>query len=200
MPVTPKMIGYKPLPYVGAVPAAAVPVLASAATPLIKGALDEIKAQLPKILADIQKEIQSITAPCTQAITGWGKEWDATAGPLLKSAQASTDPLLAYSYAAAIQEMASTAPWVQRFAGQAVVDPPGPLAPRKCGWATAQAVKQKYTIPAAAIMAANQDAAAILAQAGKGGEGAGSLFTQGQLPAWFLPAAAAAALVLIARR
>ncbi len=172
MPVSPAMINYRPTPYVGIAPAvvAAAPALAAAATPLIKDALGGVKKSLPGILAKIKGEIAGILEPCKQGIAGWAKEWDATAGALLADAQRATDPVIKYSLAAAVLELSETYPWPNRWAGIAKVDPAGPtwlkLGPRPCTWATAGATRGKYTIPAAALVASYEAAAAQQAGAG----------------------------------
>ena len=52
MPVTPRMIGYRPAPYVGAIPpaalAAAGPALKEAAAPIMQEAMGSIKKRSPR--------------------------------------------------------------------------------------------------------------------------------------------------------
>ena len=215
MPVTPSLIGYKPAPYMGGIYvgippippqaiAAAAPALTEAAKPIIAGALDGIKSELPKILAAIKQQIAGITSPCAQAIQGFAREWDATAGTLLNDAKAATDPVVKYALAKAVVELGETAPWPTRWAGQAVVDPPGPfLKPRKCSWATAQSTKLKYTAPAAAIMQAPQAAAEAQINAGNMPDVKQVLSEQTTLkatfPAWVWAAGGLGLLLLLRR-
>jgi hypothetical protein len=208
VPVIPATIGYKavpyvgsPSPYVGVAPAAALalagPALKGMAGPIIAGAIGEIQDLLPDILAKIKEEIAGIASPCKQAIEGWNKEWHASAAPLLKQAQQATDPVLKYSYAAAIVEMGSSYPWDKRFAGKAVINPPVGK-PRACGWASGPSQRNIYTIPAGAIMSAHAAAANLQAERGERPQ-AGGLGALG-VPPWALGAGAVALLFLIARR
>lgn len=196
MTVTPRLIGYKPHPYlmgkaqgpyVGQAEVAIAQLAASpegqeilgdawdSVGPIVTGIVDEARAQA----ADIIKDIKCKLTPCKCAIQTWNTQWGQLASVFETEYKAAQDPISRWGIALAFKAELESPYWSSRFGGKTKAPDGFGGTTKPCGWDNPPSVVWGPRIDS---WIAGNEAAAIQAQAA--GEKPEHKQVTGGLPPW----------------